>query len=274
MLNGLENLFLRRANLAKSSRDALHSRQAINYESLIVAYAMSRLDQRFLSALAQSSWRAAFAWAGERIGVKASSLKNLRDEFDPIHSNSRRGWVSRPMRRDRAEIVTNFSELPDAELMEVVRGVLSRDPTVEDQIVEPLADAHQRIANVAQRLRTGRLAEEFFFHNSADICGVITADLLDERQSAQGYDFAVRPRPSLRIEVKGLTSRTGDIVFTDLEWRVAREVRRDYWLVVVGCLASQPAAKVYTDPHRILRATEVIEQVQRVSWRSRVSVAC
>jgi hypothetical protein len=264
---------MRRATLAKSSSKLLQSRQVINYDSLIVAYAMSRLDQRFLTAFAQPGWRAGFAWAGEQIGTKASSLKNLRDEFDPIHSNSRRGWVSRPMRRDRAEIVTNFSELTDDELLEIVRGILSRNPTVEDQIVQPLAGAHQRIANVAQRLRTGRLAEEFFLHNSAGICGVDTVDLLDERQSAGGYDFAVRARPLLRIEVKGLTNRTGDVVFTDLEWQVAGDSRRDYWLVVVGCLASQPAAKVFSDPHRILRANEVVEQIQRVSWRSRVSVA-
>jgi hypothetical protein len=178
------------------------------------------------------------------------------------------------MRRDRAEIVTNFSDLPDDELLEVVRGILSRNPTVEDQIVQPLAVAHQRIANVAQRLRTGRLAEEFFLQHSDNICGVESADLLDDRQLARGYDFAVRARPSLRIEVKGLTSRTGDILFTDLEWRVARDSRRDYWLVVVGCLPDEPTASLYPDPHRAIRATEVVEQVQRVSWRSRVSVAC
>jgi hypothetical protein len=233
---------------------------------------MSRLNERFLADFALPSWRAAFAWSGERLGVKPASLKNLRDEFDPIHDNSRRGWADRPMRPGRLDIVSTFEVVSDDELLEIVRGILSRNSTVEEQVVQPLVRAQQRIANVAQRLRTGRLAEEFFLRNSAEICGVESADILDERESARGYDFSVRVRPSVRIEIKGLMTRRGEIVFTELEWSVAREVRTDYWLIVVGCLATDPAARLFSDPHRVLQASEIVEQVRRVSWRSRVSV--
>lgn len=233
---------------------------------------MSKLDERFLAAFMQPSWRAAFSWCGERLGVKPASLKNLRDEFDPIHSNSRRGWADRPMRPGRLDVVSNFSNITEQELIEIVRGILFSDPTVEAEVVQPLAGSQQRIANVAQRLRTGRLAEEYFLEHSADICEVDSTDILDERELARGYDFAVRESSSVCIEIKGLTTRRGDIIFTELEWRVARERRGNYWLVVVGCLATEPTAKLFTDPQGVLQANEVVEQVRRVSWRSRVSV--
>ena len=233
---------------------------------------MSRLDQHFLDEFAQPTWKATCDWAGARLGVKPSSLKNLRDEFDPIHENARRGWLNRPMRNDRAEVVASFSTRSDEELLEVVRGILSRDSIVENEVIRPLAGTQQRIMNVAQRLRTGRLAEVFFVRNSAEICEITSSDLLDERELARGYDFAVRSRRSLRIEVKGLATSRGEIVFTDLEWRVAREYRGDYWLVVVGRVPDNPTAKLFRNPRASLLVSQVVEQIERLSWRSRVSV--
>lgn len=249
------------------------NRQAIVYEALVVAYAMSRLDERFLRQLGQSNWARAFKTIGMTLGVKPASLKNLRDEFDPMHPNSRRGWADRPMRPDRKRVAADFEGMPDDELIEIVRGILARNPTVMHDVIEPLVETSRRLANVAQRLRTGRLAEEFFLRECKAICGIEPRNIQDKREDAQGFDFGVRLQPNLRIEVKGLMERRGEIVFTDLEWLVAGQSRANYWVVVVGCLQQIPIAKVFHDPHEALTVRSTIEQVQRQSWRSSVTVA-
>jgi len=259
--------------LPKSKSNIPRSRQIIEYESLIVAYAMSRLDRRFLEARGLPSWSAAFKQIGSQIDTKPASLKNLRDEFDPVHDNTRRGWINRPMRPNRQRVIAEFSELSDDGLMEIVGRILSRDPVVTNEVVEPLAASRNRLENVADRLRTGRMAEEFFLRESKRICGIGADEILDRRTDAQGYDFGVLSRSSLMIEVKGLSVAAGDILFTDLEWNVAKQNRGEYWLVVVGCLPDEPLAKLLIDPFARFRIRSVIERCTRVSWRSRVRVA-
>jgi hypothetical protein len=258
--------------LAKSKNDAPRSRQLIEYESLIVAYAMSRLDRRFLEALALPSWSAAFKAIGSQIDTKPASLKNLRDEFDPVHDNTRRGWSNRPMRPSRQRVIAEFSELSDDGLMEIISRILARDPVVTNEVVEPLAASRSRLDNVADRLRTGRLAEEFFLRESKNICGISSNEILDRRNDAQGFDFGVTSRSSLMIEVKGLSVAAGDILFTDMEWNVAKKTRKEYWLVVIGCLPDQPLPKLFVDPFACLRIRSIVERCTRVSWRSRVRV--
>jgi hypothetical protein len=262
-----------RIAMAKSTSDVAHSRQIIENESLIVAYAMSRLDRKFLETLRLPSWSAAFKQIGSQIDTKPSSLKNLRDEFDPVHENARRGWINRPMRPNRQRVIAEFSELSDDGLMEIVGRILSRDPEVTEEVVVPLAASRSRLENVAERLRTGRLAEEFFLRESKSICGIGADDILDRRNDAQGFDFSVLSRSSLMIEVKGISHTAGEILFTDREWSVAKQSRDDYWLVVVGRLPDVPLAKLVVDPFSCLRIRSVIERCTRISWRSRVRVA-
>jgi len=192
--------------LPKSNGDEPRARQIIEYESLIVAYAMSRLDRLFLESLNLRSWSAAFKTIGSQIDTKPASLKNLRDEFDPIHDNTRRGWINRPMRPNRQRVIAEFSELSNDGLLEIVARILSRDPVVTYEVVEPLAASHSRLENVAGRMRTGRMAEEFFLRESKNICGIGSEEILDKRNDAQGFDFGVLSRLSLMIEVKGLSA--------------------------------------------------------------------
>jgi hypothetical protein len=259
--------------LANSISNVPRSRQIIEYESLIVAYAMSRLDRRFLEARGLPSWSAAFKEIGSQIDTKPASLKNLRDEFDPVHDNARRGWINRPMRPNRQRVIAEFSELSDDGLMEIVSRILSRDPVVTNEVVEPLATSRSRLDNVADRLRTGRMAEEFFLCESNNICGIDADEILDRRNDARGFDFGVSSQAALKIEVKGLSVAAGDILFTDLEWNVAKQSRELYWLVIVGCLPDAPLAKLVVDPFACLRIRSVIERCTRVSWRTRVRVA-
>ena len=248
------------------------ARELLEIEAIIVAYAMSRLDAEFLRRFSCPSWRSAFASFGESLGVRPASLKNLRDEFDPIHPNTRRGWHQRPLRHNRQRVLAQFCDASDEALIEVVRRILSGDELVRTLVAEPIAQARDRIENVAERLRTGRLAEDFFLTHCEAICGIAHANLVDCRLEACGFDFGISTQPRLGIEVKGIKRHRGQILFTDHEWQQANRRQDDYWLVIVGCLESDPSGKLVKNPAQNIEVACSIRNTTAVSWQATISV--
>jgi len=249
-------------------------KQLLETSALIVGYAMSRLDQRYLVARGCKTWKGAFREAGDILKILPASLKNLRDEFDPVHGNARRGWWKRPLRPNRQRVMGELCEVSDSALVEMVDRILRRDDGTIQEVVRPLSASVPRgqIYNVAERLRTGGLAERFFLANSALIVDIHEAQLLDHRTFAGGYDFGVKDRPDLAIEVKGMKKKRGGILFTDREWSEARIRRDDYWLVVVGNLETSPLARVVRDPTSALSATCRYQSVITANWQTTFSV--
>jgi hypothetical protein len=241
-------------------------------EAIIVGYAMSRLDSQFLAAQRVTSWRIALERASRVLHVPASSLKNLRDEFDPFHSNPRKGWRNRPLRPSRQRVLSDLCDVSDDALLECVNRILSGDKSSADEIVESIQQVSRPAYNVAERLLTGRLAEEFFLARCQDIVGIARRRIVDHRFSAIGFDFGVRGRPEHAIEVKGIKRMKGALQFTDCEWGEAKARQKDYWLVVVGNLEGIPQAKVWRDPHASLDARCRYQTSLTASWISQVSL--
>jgi hypothetical protein len=155
----------------------------------------------------------------------------------------------------------------------MIDRVLAHDSDAVQEIVSPLSKPAERIHNVAERLRTGRLAEEFFLTNSQAIVNIAPRLLVDHRALARGYDFAVHERDGIAIEVKGMKQRRGGIAFTDREWSEAKARRTDFWLVVVGNLETDPIAKFIPDPAAVLKAECKYQTTIAASWRANVAVA-
>jgi hypothetical protein len=238
--------------------------------AIIVGYGMSRLDQSFLLGRGHRSWRAAFTDAGRRLRVPPASLKNLRDEFDPYHPNQRSGWRGRALRPNRRRVLEELSGVSDGGLMALLDELLAgrRDDLVD--ALDSLAPVNGKAAHVAERLRTGRLAEEWFLSRSESILGIPTDRLLDRRQEAAGYDFGVADAPDRAIEIKGLKSRAGEVLFTDREWAEAALRRERYTVVVVANLATEPAAIVIHDPHAALPARIRCRRTVALEWACRI----
>lgn len=247
-------------------------RRLIETQAIIVAYAMSRLDRSLLRHFGFSSWRIAFNKAGKLLGVPPASMKNLRDEFDPVHG-LRKGWHKRPLRPNRQRVLSEFCEVSDEALFEIVKRLLHGDRDTSDEIVRPIAFARERIENVAERLRTGRIAERYFQDHSEDLCGVPSEKLVDRRDDAVGFDFSVRGRPTLAIEVKGLKQVAGAVLFTDREWVVARTKAESYWLVVIGGLAAKPIGRLWANPAAHFSPMAVFRRSAAISWQATLSVA-
>jgi hypothetical protein len=248
---------------------AEHTR--LDTQALVVGYAMSRLDHNYLVARYCSTWGQAYDQAAQALTRPAQTFKNLRDEFDPFHANARRGW-QRPIRLDRQKVLEELKDVSNEALLELVDRILKREDEIIAEAIESLVPVNRVAHNVAERLLTGRLAEEFFLHHAYALIQVEPANLIDLRQAGCGYDFSVSNRAAWAIEVKGIKQAQGSILFTDREWTEARLRQDDYRLVVVGNIATQPVARIIRNPHTTLTASSTYRQSIVVEWRSTVSV--
>jgi hypothetical protein len=246
----------------------------LEISALVVGYAMSRLDAGYLSARGFATWRQAYAEAAGALNEASASFKNLRDEFDPIHPNPRRGWHQRPLRPDRQRVLDELQEVSDDALLELVARIVGRDDEATGEAIDSLAVTTRVAYNVAERLLTGRRAEEYFLAHTRPLLGVGAVDILDFRQAARGFDFGIQGRPYQAVEVKGLKERRGHIQFTDREWSEAKCRGGDYLLVVVGNLVAEPVARVMPNPRALLDARCTYQKSVSAVWRSVVDVSC
>ncbi|MGO8669986.1 MAG: DUF3883 domain-containing protein [Capsulimonadaceae bacterium] len=237
----------------------------------MIGYAMSRLDAKYLSIRGHTSWTHAYSEAEAVLRVKASSFKQLRDEFDPFQPNGRKGWHGRPIRPGRARVVADLSEISDDALEELVSRILAGDTEAVSEAVDALTVVRSA-AGVAERLLTGRTAEDHFLTHSSAIVDIPPDALVDLRLACLGFDFGVRDQSELAIEVKGLKGDTGNILFTDREWAEARHRQDNYWLIVIGNLASEPAARLIPNPYASLDAHCRVQRSVTAAWQSRVSI--
>ncbi len=248
-------------------------RTRLETSAVVVGYAMSRLDTEYLRQRGLGAWQEAFGEAAAALGEPPASFKNLRDEFDPYHDNPRLGWHRRPLRPNRQRVLDDLHEVSDDAVMALVERVLAKDQAAVVESVDSLAAVPRTAYNVAERLLTGRRAEDFFLQHCLHLVQVAPADILDLRLAALGFDFGVKDRPEQAIEVKGLKQTRGGIQFTDREWSEAKRRQENYWLVVVANLAAEPTAKVFVDPYRHLQASSFVQTSVSVVWRSTVSVS-
>jgi hypothetical protein len=244
----------------------------IETEAIVIGYVMSRLDREYLEARKCSSWEQAFAEAAQALSKPPRTFDNLRDEFDPVHPNPRRGWHQRQLRPNRQRVLDELKDVSDDALLELVDRILKQDESATIEAIDSLAVVNRVAYNVAERLLTGRRAEEFFLANTEPIIQVAAGDILDMRQAACGYDFGVQNRSEWAVEVKGLKEAKGGIQFTDREWAEAKARRENYWLVVIGNLSALPVPRIIRDPHTVLPVSSRYRQSLTVEWHTQISV--
>lgn len=78
----------RRDDLSISLRDKL----------VLTGLYLSKFDEAGLKRLGFKTFTEAFNVIGYALGAKPASIKNYRDEFDPLFPNRRKGWHKRETR--------------------------------------------------------------------------------------------------------------------------------------------------------------------------------
>ena len=249
-----------------------------NKLALVVAYYLSRFDQTALDNLGYSSFTAAFKDIGGILDIKPSSIRNMRDEFDPLHGNLRTGWVSRDFRkrRSRVKVVETYGEMDEPELREVVLEILRGQSPEHIEIVDELAalipdgNRERKVSQTVFTPRgpTGKAAEEYFIRYHTDHALPVSGTLKDVREHAGGYDFEIlSPEDeTIFVEVKGMAGDEGGILFTAKEWDTARKKREKYFLVIVRTVHDKPTIQIIKDPAYKLHAKRNIRTTVQVNW--------
>lgn len=80
-------------------------------KALIVAYYLSKYDRNALETLQYKSFLSAFRDIGKKLSIKPNTIKNRRDDFDSIHSNSRSGWYQKELSKSSLEVVEKFENV-------------------------------------------------------------------------------------------------------------------------------------------------------------------
>ncbi len=249
-----------------------NNRLRLDTEAIVIGYAMSRLDRIYLAVRHCATWEEAFLEAAGALSDPPATFKNLRDEFDPIHPNSRSGWHRRSLRQSRQRVLDELKDVTDDALMELIDRILKREEEVVAEAIDSLAVVTKVAHNVAERLLTGRRAEQYFLQECLPLVQVPLQNILDCRQLACGFDFGVQGKPEWALEVKGMKQTKGDILFTDREWLEAKLRQDNYWVVVVGNLIAEPTARIIKNPHSQLNVRSTYRQSITVEWHSTVAV--
>lgn len=246
-----------------------------NELALIVGYYLSRMDKEGYSLLGYKTFSEATIKIGKILGVKKNTIKNMRDEFDPYHQNNRIGW-KRELRGSRLKILNAFQETDDVALLEIVKEILNNESF---KSTEEYSDIHALFGEGDKNARdkrspvfilrgpTGKAAEAFFLEYFKNKSLPASGNIIDTRDFGCGYDFEIQNgEQSYFIEVKGLASTDGGILFTNKEWQTALRYGEKYYLIIVKNLSDIPELVTIQNPALKLQPKKNIHTTIQVSW--------
>ncbi|NPC91928.1 DUF3883 domain-containing protein [Bacillus sp. WMMC1349] len=237
-------------------------------KALIVAYYLSKYDKKALRSLQYETFRAAFHDIGTKLGIKPNTIKNRRDDYDSIHDNGRNGWYQKELSKRSLEIVQTFEGVSEDALKEIVEDILNGNAENED-ILDIFKEDSEGDLSVTYNHRgvTGKKAEQIFMDYFNDgFLSDFKGDLIDTRDEGCGYDFKLARDANIVFEVKGLSDATGGISFTDKEWKVAKQLRKNYNLIIVSEVFVSPKVRLVVDPYEKINPRKNITKVVSVNW--------
>lgn len=243
-----------------------------NKLTLYVTYYLARFDRIALKNLGYSTWEAAFLDISNRLNVNKHSVRNWRDEFDPLFGH-RAGWHQRPMNPSRINVALALENLDELEIRLIVKDILSGGIKEDaDNLCNLLSLTDEeydgeRSDSLILRGPTGRNAEQYFvdYHrvNNAPVAG----ELIDSRDLGCGFDFEIKSESNQHfIEVKGLANDLGGLLFTNKEWEIAKKEGVKYTVCVVSNINKNPNIKFINDPASKLNPTMKIIQTVQTQW--------
>jgi hypothetical protein len=94
--------------------------------ALIVAYYLSKFDRVAYEKLGYPTMIATHNAIGHILDVKPLTVRNMRDQFDPLHENPRVGWYQAPLGLSRTSVVEILKDMEEKELRNEVFKILKR----------------------------------------------------------------------------------------------------------------------------------------------------
>lgn len=216
---------------------------------ILTGFYLSKYDLAGLKSLGFESFKEAFNVIGYSLGSRPATIKNYRDEFDPLHTNPRKGWHKRPIRAYCRQLAETYESIDHETFTDLIKSFLAESAvswkqTAEDEDVD-------ESSQFAKRMITGIAAEQYFeaaWPSLREFDGYI---LQKTTQLGCGFDYRLRTNTGsdyLAVEVKGLRERTGSIAMTQKEYETAAALRDRFFLFVVKNFREEPFHELLRDP--------------------------
>jgi hypothetical protein len=245
-----------------------------NREKLILAgMYLSKFDSDGLEWLGFQSFAEAYNVIGYALGSQPASIKNYRDEFDPLFPNRRKGWHKRPIRDNRLRVFEEYKSLDPELFTGLIKSFMGYDENVLSEVQER-EEREEGPSGFAKRLITGLAAEQYFESIQPKLPEFHGYALENTTRLGCGYDFRLTTperNDFLAIEVKGLREQMGSISLTPREHEAATAMRDRFYLFVVRNFQKSPNHDIFLNPlEGAIQFTRKERTVVQVSWLARV----
>ena len=247
----------------------------IREKLILTGLFLSKYDAAGLRTLGFESFVEAFNVIGYALGSKPASIKNYRDEFDPLFPNRRKGWHKRPFRDYCGKVLEDYKSLDLEAFAGLIRSFVGYDENAWSEIrPKSKKKAADGESFFAKRLVTGLAAERYFESVQPALPEFTGCSIENTTRLGCGYDFRLQPRPPggfFAVEVKGLKDRTGGISMTPKEYEVASKMADRFFLFIVKNFKESPYHEIYRNPlSTALRFSKKERVMVHVSWLTSV----
>lgn len=244
---------------------------SLREKSILAGLYLSKFDSEGLRRLGFDTLTEAFNVIGSALGVRPASVKNYRDEFDPLFPNERKGWHRRPIRDYCKAVYSAFGTLSLEDFTNLLKQIIYKEHDL-DVLMEEVEKKQGEGRSFAKRLITGQAAEQYFQAKYKGISVFKDFEFEDTTKLGCGFDFRLfSPSTFYGIEVKGLSESSGSIALTCKEHSVAAILKERFFLFVAKNFREIPFHEMYQDP---LNGKPVFSRVEQkaiqVSWATRV----
>ena len=236
-----------------------------NEQAIVVSYYLSRFNSEAVNNLGYKTWKDAFDDLSDKLQINKHTIKNWRDEFDPFHGH-RAGWHQRQPRKTISNIISQFEQLEEFDIRQIVVEIINGKKIDLPEIDNSENEVDTNPIFIL-RGPTGKKAEQFFIEYHRLNSSPIVGELIDTRDLGCGYDFEIKSESNQHfIEVKGLASNIGGLLFTNKEWETAKRERSRYTVCLVSNINDSPEISFINDPFSKLNARKNIIQTVQVQW--------
>jgi hypothetical protein len=239
-------------------------------KAIILGLFLSKFDKEGLQILGFESFREAFNAIGFLLKIKPMSIKNYRDEFDPNFTNDRVGR-KRLMRPNCKLIFDIFKDYDINIFSNYIYQIIDFDDALLGFGINSFAEPFEN-QTFAKRLITGESAEEYFRQKYQEIEMFEGFELIDTTKKGCGFDFKLKKKEVFwGVEVKGLSTKTGNILMTEKEFKIAQMLKNRYCLFVVKNFQESPYHEYFTDPiNSNLNFVYTQKSIIQSSWNAQV----
>ncbi len=251
----------------------LNSQRIATREKLIlVGLYLAKYDSLGLKRLGFDNFTEAFNVIGYAMASKPASIKNYRDEFDPLFPNRRKGWHKRKTRSYCRDVFEEYRTLDLESFTGLIKSFVGYDENFWSELAPKEKPSAQ--SNFAQRLITGLAAERYFESVRPSLPEFKGYAVHNTTNLGCGYDFRLeieRSKDFLAVEVKGLQDVTGNLSLTPKEHELAAELGDRFFLFVVKNFRESPFHEIFRNPlSSKLRFTKKERVIVQVSWLASV----